>query len=1254
MVRKTRKKQRKSNKIKRHMNKTKRKYNKRKNVSKTKKKNQSGGFLDVLGIGLGAIAGIASLAFAGYKYTNVVEDKNIVELLLNNTANIEYLPKYSIIAHSVKNKEKTGDTYIDRYLKCISNTEFIDFIRENPDLLKTSTIKSILKNISDIDSSLNSLNKLLSNYEDINDEFDQKLTINTLKLVDTDDKLLNDLKVYLLATAEYSKNSRNYELDVQNKLAKSDVNWIDIIFDGGSDFDPIFDGEVDKLLEDRGSLSFVTSNITELLKSLKDNYELVESINHKMRDCTTTPEGYLNYITKDITWNDKDKCLECPKEDCLIYIYQYYYTFLNKESDIRVLDKIYILMLCEARICLLSKCIVLEALRQEKGDKTFVKSILDKIYERDQKRNTTSANIPEEYSSFTMIKKPTKKTLNKRNTQILSGGGDEILPTDGDTGKKLDEKPPETPIENNQSSDNVLDSSNDIITSSDDNFMDNLLSEEKKPEDIPETTDQTTQENIDEVPKEENKLDSNPVEEDKSSKESIDLLDTSNEEIIDKEYLLIRKLLDIDLSNYLMIQSKNIQMIVDQYNSMVNNKQDKKDLELRKIIIKESTPENIESNIEELFPLLEYVLKSYNKYMNINSLCRPEFENYYDLYCRYNKIFTFISPRLIGIRFFQLKKDINENYWNYDMEEMINKANSILLDGLIDNELTDIIYKFITISLLSSKKPGEGIEGDIEIIDQKKLDDKIPAITPSLESSNIGLESSGKTNNESQLSQLPLPQETPTQGVMTEKPIDVKTPESIPQVNISPIVSEENISALKKIESIKDNSLENISKPTPTPISDKIETKSESTIDMSTFTPMNVDSDKKSEESKTEKTTEDTPKEGTPTEDTPKEGSPMERNPMEGNPMEGTPMESNPMEGNPIGDNNPMNKNTDVSGIKDDSDDYLSQMTELNKKTEENSTELSPTGLSPINTTESATESSESNSDIKTDNPSENSSESTEGKSTDSPNPPENPTEPPPAVKEDTKTEEEKPSTETSKETSSEDNPPTSDNPDDKTSQGGGAEEESKEESKEEIKISDKDKQLLTDISEKDKDKNDNSSDIKIIENTNINIENLDYIILSKNEQMLSSVVDNISEIYSISKEEEIVKFIKYIVDINDNKYNNFVNYLRKNTIFMNSLESENPLYKELYDKNIFEDIDKVKAGQPPELQDNSLESNYFNNNECFGMKAKLSKIIKDGGALTELDLRRLEDCDKKNTKTLKKKFTKKIETESDKDTTIE
>jgi hypothetical protein len=1244
MVRKTRKKQRKSSKIKRHMNKTKRKYkNRRKNTSKTKNKNQSGGFLDVLGIGLGAIAGIAALAFAGYKYTNVVEDKNIIELLLNNTANIEYLPKYSLIAHSIKSKSSSGDTYIDRYLKCVSNTEFIDFIRENPDLLKTSTIKSILKNISDIDSSLNSLNKLLSNYEDIGDEYEQHLTINTIKLVETDDKLLNELKVYLLATSEYSKNSRDYELDIQNKLAKSGVNWIDIIFDGGSDFDPIFDGEVDKLLEDRGSLNFVNSNITELLKSLKDNYELVESINHKMRDCTNTPEGYLNFITKDITWNASEKCLECPKEDCLIYIYQYYYSFLNKESEIRILDKIYILMLCEARICLLSKCIVLEALRQEKGNKTFVKSILDKIYERDKKRNTTSANIPEEYSNFTMIKKPTKKTLNKRDSNILSGGGDDILPVDGDTGKKDDEG---TSVinditententENTEPSNSVLENSNDIITSQDDKYMDNLLNDENQSsEKIP--------------PEEKESFDSNSLGEDKSIDEgksidedkSLELMDDSNEETIDKEYLLIRKLLDIDLSNYLIIHSKNLQMIVEQYNSLVNNKQDKKDLELRKIIIKDSTPQNIESNIEELFPIFEYVLKSHNKYMNINSLCRPEFENYYDLYCRYNKIFMFISPRLIGIRFFKLKKDINKDYWNYDMEEMIIKANSILLNGLIDDELTDIVYKFITISLLSSRKPGKGSDEDIQIIDKKQL----PDITKSSELDSIGLPPSIQSTDQQPTSQQPTSLQPTDQQSITDQPSTDQSVSEKPAPNVTAITSSENISALKDLESIKNNSL---STPPDSLPDNNNESKSESKVNMSDFTPINVDESK---------STEDTSKK----EDTGQTEQLDQKS-------DSNQVDSNQVDSNQTGnisdttstDQEKATYNSNAESVTNESESYLENMTKYDKVSSTNS--LGLPDIKSNDDSEKQPENTTSNEDPNTPEDSKSTSVDQE-KTEDAPK----------EITESSTIDEGSTSSGDSTSTTGDKTQPAEGTPlpessvpnSDSTSNtidsskapetvGGGGEskEESKEEGKEkrkETNLSDKDKELLNNIIETDnKDNKENISNIKIIENTNINIENLDYIITSKNEQMLSSIVDNISEIYSISKEEDIVKFIKYIVDINDNKYNNFISYLRKNTVFMNSLESDNSLYKELYDKNIFEDIDKVRSGKSlTEIE----ESNYFNNNECVGMKTKLAKIIKTGGPLTELDLRRLEDCDKKNTRTLNKKSTKKAKRESSED----
>ena len=58
------------------------------------------------------------------------------------------------------------------------------------------------------------------------------------------------------------------------------------------------------------------------------------------------------------------KCLSCPEQDCLIYIYDFYYDFLKENiPDLPIVDKLYVLMICEARICVLSKCLALEAIR---------------------------------------------------------------------------------------------------------------------------------------------------------------------------------------------------------------------------------------------------------------------------------------------------------------------------------------------------------------------------------------------------------------------------------------------------------------------------------------------------------------------------------------------------------------------------------------------------------------------------------------------------------------------------------------------------------------------------------------------------------------------------------------------------------------------------------------------------------------------------------------------------------------------------
>ena len=372
------------------------KVNKKKNKKRTVKKKQRGGFpiIEIFS-GIGALAASALAAFGSYNYLNLINEGERIEMLLSNVSNIEYLPKYSIIQS--KNKK-----YIERYLKCISNSELLEIIGNNTELLRTVTIGNLLKNISAIDPSLAKINAILSNEED-------KLTVDTILLTKTDDKLLNELKMYLLATSTYNKDPDNEQNLEYNKLAKTDVNWVDIIFNGGSEFDPIYDSEVDKILEERGSLAFVRPSIRMKLKKLKNNNKLVEAINQKMNDCTQKQRSFFDYISNTVSWDKNDKCLICPEEDCLIYIYDYYYGFLNDVDNIPVLTKLYILMLCEARIFILSKCIILEALRQESGDKSYVLDILDKIYERDKEKSYIKSNIPEKFSDFTVLKKPSQE-----------------------------------------------------------------------------------------------------------------------------------------------------------------------------------------------------------------------------------------------------------------------------------------------------------------------------------------------------------------------------------------------------------------------------------------------------------------------------------------------------------------------------------------------------------------------------------------------------------------------------------------------------------------------------------------------------------------------------------------------------------------------------------------------------------------------------------------------------------------------------
>ena len=405
MVRTIKKKPKKKN------NKSIQRMNRKDKRGKTVRKGKRNRMKQKGGMGaLAIIAGISTLAitalgaFAKYKHSELLKERSKIDNIIGQDSNLEYIPKYFVVEDK---------NVIERYLKCVTDGEFIEIISENQDYLKSDTINNLIKPYRNMDPELKDLSE---KYDMLLGDTNTDLKIDTIELTTTNDSLVKELRYYLLAVATLKESDKS-RTD-KNKIAKDNINWVDIIIDGGVDYDHKYELEVDRILEDRGSSYFITDEIITLLRNMNTNDKLIQAINKKMENCTREPRGYWDFISGNIKWNNTKKCLVCPDEDCLIYIYDYYYDFLKDNDNIPILHKIYVLMLCEARICALSKPLILEALRQNSGDKSYIKELLSNIYERDKSRNLVSTTIPSKFSDISVYKKPTKERLLKE-TELM-------------------------------------------------------------------------------------------------------------------------------------------------------------------------------------------------------------------------------------------------------------------------------------------------------------------------------------------------------------------------------------------------------------------------------------------------------------------------------------------------------------------------------------------------------------------------------------------------------------------------------------------------------------------------------------------------------------------------------------------------------------------------------------------------------------------------------------------------------------------
>ena len=83
-----------------------------------------------------------------------------------------------------------------------------------------------------------------------------------------------------------------------------------------------------------------------------------------------------------------------------LYLQYLLFILLEMTEGIGIIDKLYALIMVEARIAILSKCISLESIRIQDNQTSRVEYLLDMIYESDRKRDRL---LPEPSAIFTDV-----------------------------------------------------------------------------------------------------------------------------------------------------------------------------------------------------------------------------------------------------------------------------------------------------------------------------------------------------------------------------------------------------------------------------------------------------------------------------------------------------------------------------------------------------------------------------------------------------------------------------------------------------------------------------------------------------------------------------------------------------------------------------------------------------------------------------------------------------------------------------------
>ena len=194
------------------------------------------------------------------------------------------------------------------------------------------------------------------------------------------------IEIKLKGFEEFLENKKVSNIS-KNSFALYNVNWFNVCC-GLEKLDNFFEEDIQRQITDMGLIlneEEIRGNLMSLFEDKRELFMFKNMMKNRLITCSELePPSFFEKLFTNSFGTFKNCDERSPQS--LLYLYDDYRTFIEKDMELTKLERVLILIYCETRQHSLSKYISLEIIRKdnEKKKKEKIMSILDKIMDSDR------------------------------------------------------------------------------------------------------------------------------------------------------------------------------------------------------------------------------------------------------------------------------------------------------------------------------------------------------------------------------------------------------------------------------------------------------------------------------------------------------------------------------------------------------------------------------------------------------------------------------------------------------------------------------------------------------------------------------------------------------------------------------------------------------------------------------------------------------------------------------------------------------